>query len=53
MTEILLAQNASFAPGRPMSYESVHCRLAGWWTQEPNESSLSPEEIILLRLESA
>ena len=52
MTEILVAQNPRFDAGRPMSYESVLCRLAGWWTMQPNESSLSPEEIILLRLEA-
>lgn len=48
--EILLAENPAFEAGRPMSYESVLCRLAGWWTQEPNESTLMPDEIVLLRL---
>lgn len=46
---ILLAHNPYFAPGRPMSYETVLCRLAGWWTA--GDSSLTPREVVRLELE--
>lgn len=45
------AQNPNLEAGRPLSYEMILCRLGGWWTMEPNESSLQPLEIALLQLQ--
>ena len=42
---IRAAPNPGFAPNRPLSYESILCRLAGWWTT--SESTLTPEEVTL------
>lgn len=51
MTIIRAAPNPTFAPGKPLSYESILCRLAGWWTMEPNHSTLTPIELALDKLE--
>lgn len=49
MTIIHAAPNPTFAPGKPLSYESILCRLAGWWTMD--ESTLTPIELALDRLD--
>jgi hypothetical protein len=51
MTIIHAAPNPDLLAGRPLSYEGILCRLAGWWTMEPNQSSLQPLEIALLELQ--
>lgn len=43
-----LTPNPRFLPGLPFSYESVLCRLSGWWTMGAN--SLTVREIITKRL---
>jgi len=45
------APNPGLEAGKPLSYEMILCRLAGWWTMSPNESSLEPLEIALLQLQ--
>jgi hypothetical protein len=39
-----LSPNPRFLPNQPFSYESVLCRLAGWWTME--KATLTPREVI-------
>lgn len=50
-----LAPNPRFLPNQPWSYETVLCRLGGWWTMGQNRngervSSLTPREVVALRL---
>lgn len=45
-----LAPNPHFLAGQPFSYESVLCRLSGWWTMET--SSLTAREVITAKLAS-
>jgi hypothetical protein len=45
---IHLSPNPRFLPNQPFSYESVLCRLAGWWTM--GTATLTPREVITQRL---
>ena len=48
---IHLSPNPRFLPNQPFSYESVLCRLAGWWTM--GMATLTPREVITKRLTKA
>lgn len=50
MIVIRAAPNPALAAGKPLSYEMILCRLGGWWTMEPNHSTLQPLEIAMLEL---
>ena len=50
MTIIRAAPNPKFEAGKPLSYETILCRLGGWWTMQPNYSSLTPLQIAMLDL---
>lgn len=51
---IHLIPNPRFLPGQPFSYESVLCRLGGWWTMSPggqeNGGTLTAREVITMTL---
>jgi hypothetical protein len=42
------APNPSFLPDRPYSYETILCRLGGWWTM--GEATLTAREVITMKL---
>lgn len=43
------APNPTFKPDQRWSYETVLCRLGGWWTMQ--ESTLTAREVVALMLE--